>query len=77
MDVVGGRYGSSDTVRSADPAPLGSVFKLYLLTALAASIQSGELAWTDEIVIRDDLKNLPTGIIQDRRREQPSLRNLI
>lgn len=52
--------------RKADePAPLGSVFKLYVLGALANAIEAGDVSWDDEIIIRDELKSIPSGILQD------------
>lgn len=53
-------------VRSADePAPLGSVFKLYVLGAVAAAVQDGELAWDEELVVSGDVRSLPSGELQD------------
>ena len=48
-EVVGELGGADDVV------PLGSTFKLYVLAALADRIAGGELAWTDELAIRDEL----------------------
>jgi hypothetical protein len=50
---------------SGEAAPLGSVFKLYVLGTLAQAVEAGEVAWDDEIVIRDELKSIPSGILQD------------
>ena len=52
--------GSSDT-RLA----LGSTFKLYVLAELARQIEAGTLGWADPIVVRDALKSLPSGVLQD------------
>ncbi len=52
--------------RGADePTPLGSVFKLYVLGTLGDAIRAGEVAWDDDIVIRDELKSIPSGVLQD------------
>lgn len=44
---------------------IGSVFKLYVLAAVADAIESGELAWETEIELTDELLSFPTGITQD------------
>jgi hypothetical protein len=46
--------------------PIGSAFKLYVLGALADPIARGDLAWDDPMMIRDDLKSLPSGTFQTR-----------
>ena len=50
---------------AAEPAPLGSVFKLYVLGAVAAAVEAGELGWDDELVVTDDVRSLPSGELQD------------
>lgn len=52
--------------RETEPASLGSIFKLYVLAALGNEIESGEVSWNDEIVIRDELKSVPPGTLQTR-----------
>ncbi len=47
-----------------EPAPIGSIFKLYVLAALGDAIESGEVSWSDEMVIRDELKSEPSGTLQ-------------
>lgn len=49
-----------------EPAPIGSIFKLYVLAALGDAVEDGEVSWSDEIVIRDELKSVPSGILQTR-----------
>ncbi len=44
---------------------LGSTFKLYVLAELARQIEAGSLGWADPVVIRDALKSLPSGVLQD------------
>lgn len=46
--------------------PIASTFKLYVLGAVADAVARGDLAWGDEIPIRDELKSLPTGTFQTR-----------
>jgi len=45
--------------------PIGSTFKLYILSALAEAIQAGELKWSDPLKIQDALKSLPSGVMQE------------
>jgi beta-lactamase class A len=50
---------------SDDRLALGSAFKLYVLAELSRQIEAGSLGWDTSIVIRDDLKSLPSGQLQD------------
>ncbi|MFT3942270.1 MAG: Cpe/LpqF family protein [Ancrocorticia sp.] len=50
---------------STEPAPLGSIFKLYVLLALSESIKNGDLTWEDELTITDEVRSLPSGELQD------------
>lgn len=52
-------------VEAGEPAPIGSIFKLYVLGSLALAVEAGDVGWDDELVIRDELKSIPTGILQD------------
>ena len=45
--------------------PLGSVFKLYVLGAVATAIDEGSLSWDQPVVIRDELDSLPSGVTHD------------
>jgi hypothetical protein len=65
-EVVDGECVPVEASAADEPAPIGSVFKLYVLTALGDAVQSGDVAWDDEIVIRDELKSAPSGVLQDR-----------
>jgi len=44
---------------------IASAFKLYVLLGLTDRILAGNAAWTDEVIVRDDWKSLPSGITQD------------
>ncbi|WP_299037280.1 Cpe/LpqF family protein [uncultured Pseudokineococcus sp.] len=50
---------------AGEPAPLGSVFKLYVLGAVAAAVEDGELGWDDELEVTADVRSLPSGELQD------------
>ncbi len=54
------------TVRAATARPLGSMFKLYVLGAVADRIRHGRLSWDTELTITPRLKSLPSGRLQDR-----------
>ncbi|WP_324650346.1 serine hydrolase [Georgenia sp. H159] len=52
--------------READVArPIGSIVKLYVLDAVRASVAEGTLAWDDTLTLTDDLRSLPSGILQE------------
>ncbi|MEO6996738.1 MAG: serine hydrolase [Terracoccus sp.] len=53
-------------VDSASARPLGSVFKLYVLEAVADEVAAGALSWDDPLTITADLKSLPSGELQNR-----------
>lgn len=60
--------GSTDVVMdegSTEAAPLGSIFKLYVLTAVDHAVADGTLAWADTVVVSDDNRSLPSGELQD------------
>ncbi len=46
--------------------PLGSMFKLYVLGAVAQEVKAGRLSWGDQLTVTDALKSLPSGELQDR-----------
>lgn len=51
---------------AADRAmPTGSAYKLYVMRALVAAIENGELGWDDHVTVRPGLRSLPTGDMQE------------
>lgn len=46
--------------------PLGSMFKLYVLGAVAKKIEQGRFSWDTAMTIKPELKSLPSGRLQDR-----------
>lgn len=64
-DVSDGTCEPVDELLSTAPAPIASAVKLYVLGAVAAAIEGGELAWDDEFVFSDDVASLPSGVTQD------------
>ncbi|WP_061296346.1 serine hydrolase [Herbidospora cretacea] len=53
-------------VAADEVRPLGSMFKLYVLGAVAQEVKAGRLAWDDELTVTDEKKSLPSGELQDR-----------
>lgn len=52
--------------READePAPLGSMFKLYVLLAVSQAVESGELSWDTTLTVAAHNRSLPSGELQD------------
>ncbi|GAA3229917.1 serine hydrolase [Nonomuraea helvata] len=46
--------------------PLGSMFKLYVLGAVAERIRGGAFGWDTRLTITPELKSLPSGELQNR-----------
>jgi beta-lactamase class A len=60
--------GSWETVHATSAQelrPLGSSFKLYVLGAVQQAVLHGNVSWSDEVTVTDDLRSLPTGELQD------------
>nr|NLD41303.1 hypothetical protein [Actinomycetales bacterium] len=56
--------GSTSELLSLDPddaAPLASIFKLYVLLAVAEAVDDGSLAWDEQLTLTEDLYSLPAG----------------
>ncbi|MFC4122633.1 serine hydrolase [Nonomuraea zeae] len=53
-------------VAANEARPLGSMFKLYVLGAVAERIESGAFGWDTLLTITPELKSLPSGQLQDR-----------
>lgn len=52
--------------READEAsPTGSVFKLFVLGAVADAVAAGDLTWDETLTVTDEVKSLPSGELQD------------
>ena len=46
--------------------PLGSAFKLYVLSALAQAVAQGRLAWDQTVPLHEAWKSLPSGVLQNQ-----------
>ncbi len=64
-EVVDGACVPIEAVNAESAVPIGSAFKLYVLGALADAIEAGEVAWTDELTITEELKSVPSGQLQN------------
>lgn len=52
--------------READVArPIGSIVKLYVLEAVREQVADGDLSWDTTLTLTDDLRSLPSGILQE------------
>lgn len=47
------------------PHPVGSMFKLYVLAAVAEKVAAGELAWDRKVTLEAGDKTLPSGTLQN------------
>jgi Beta-lactamase enzyme family len=52
-------------LRETAPGPLGSMFKLYVLAAVADAVERRKLTWDTNVKVRDDWKSLPSGTMQN------------
>ena len=50
---------------SDEPAPIGSIFKLYVLGAVVDAVNAGTIAWDQPVEIVAEYKSIPSGITQD------------
>jgi hypothetical protein len=64
-DLAGGCVRPLHAIAPDTPAPLGSAFKLFVLGAVADAVRAGSLSWDRAVAIRDDLKSLPSGSLQN------------
>jgi len=60
-ELVNGALNTVHAVNDEAVFPVCSSFKLWILGALGLKIQSGELAWEQEIAIQERYKSVPNG----------------
>ncbi|QNE37381.1 serine hydrolase [Leifsonia shinshuensis] len=60
-----GRQLTDVGLHSAEVKPMSSIFKLYVLGAVAAQVGDGTLSWKDQVVVSDDKKSPGTGTLRD------------
>ncbi len=63
--VEGGTCTVEQALDDQGPHPLGSMFKLYVLGAVARAVQAGKLSWDTRLTVTQAVKSLPTGRLQD------------
>lgn len=64
-EVVEGECRPIQSLNADQSLGIGSSFKLWILTELAAEIIAGERAWEDTLAIREEWKSTPTGQMQN------------
>jgi hypothetical protein len=60
-----GRCVPITSIEADRPRPLASIFKLYVLGAVAQAVEDGEVTWSDRLVVTDEVRSLPSGTLQD------------
>lgn len=65
MEITGEGCDPVFTSGSGEPAPVASAIKLYVLAAVADAVEAGEFAWDTDVAISEDLKSVPTGVLQN------------
>jgi len=66
--VANASNGSCQPVHGIDPAtaaPIGSVFKLYVLDALGNAVAAGKVGWDQPLTVTAQLKSFPSGVLQN------------
>lgn len=65
--VPGARCETVHSAGDVDKAmPLGSIFKLYVLAAVAEAVEAGALMWDTPLTLTDDVRSLQSGKLQDQ-----------
>ncbi len=64
--LPGGRCRPVHAINADKARPLGSMFKLYVLGAVAKAVKAGRFDWDTPLTIKPSLKSLPSGVLQDR-----------
>lgn len=64
-EVADGSCATSDATDGSEPAPSGSTFKLAVLSAVVDAVEDGDLDWQGELTVTDEVKSLPSGVLQD------------
>jgi hypothetical protein len=61
---AGGRCDPLNTLAPSTARPLGSMFKLYVLGAVASAVSAGRLSWDQTIALTAGLRSIPSGSLQ-------------
>jgi beta-lactamase class A len=60
--VDGGRCNSVAGTNAGESLPLASIFKLYVLHALASAVKNGTVSWDDQLTVTDKSKAVGSGL---------------
>ena len=60
-DVTDGSCTAVHELRAEETIVLGSVFKLWILAALANEIDQGRASWSETVMVTDELRSNPSG----------------
>jgi len=60
-EIVGGECNAVHEIRPGEQIVLGSVFKLWVLAALADEITNGRATWDETVMVTDELRSSPDG----------------
>jgi beta-lactamase class A len=60
--VDGGRCDPDAGTNTGESLPLASIFKLYVLHALAGAVKSGAVSWDDQLTVTDKSKAVGSGL---------------
>lgn len=52
-------------VAADEQAPIGSIFKLWVLSAVVDAVDAGSITWDDDVEVDDELDSIPSGTTQN------------
>lgn len=64
-DVTSGECTAVHEIRTDTPIVLGSIFKLWVLEALAHEVAEGRAAWDETMAVTDELRSSPDGEVYE------------
>lgn len=59
-----GRCEAANVISPETQRPLGSMFKLFVLGAVANAVKTGRISWTEEVPLTSAERSLPSGLLQ-------------
>jgi hypothetical protein len=62
--VSGGRCAAVNTLAPSSPRPTASMFKLYVLGAVADAVSQGRISWRTRVALTAGLRSIPSGSLQ-------------
>lgn len=64
IEEIGAPSTGDECGTGGDALAIGSAFKFYVLGAVATAVEAGDVAWSDDMVIEDRHRSLPSGQLQ-------------